>query len=183
MKNDIREHVNPILYSEEVILKRVKELAKKISEDYEGKDLIVVGVLKGSVVFTSDLIKFITIPCKLDFMAVSSYGNSTKTSGVVRILKDLDSDIEGKHLLIVEDIVDTGITLSYLLDYLKARKASSIEIVSLLNKEARRKSNISVKYIGFEVPDEFIVGYGIDYSENYRNLPFIGVLKREIYEK
>lgn len=183
MKNDIREHVNPILYSEEVILKRVKELAKKISEDYEEKDLIVVGVLKGSVVFTSDLIKFITIPCKLDFMAVSSYGNSSKTSGVVRILKDLDSDIEGKHLLIVEDIVDTGITLSYLLDYLKARKASSIEIVSLLNKEARRKSNISVKYIGFEVPDEFIVGYGIDYSENYRNLPFIGVLKREIYEK
>lgn len=183
MKNDIREHINPILYSEEVILKRVKELSKKISEDYEGKDLIVVGVLKGSVVFTSDLIKFITIPCKLDFMAVSSYGSSTKTSGVVRILKDLDSDIEGKHLLIVEDIVDTGITLSYLLNYLKARKASSIEIVSLLNKEARRRADISVKYIGFEVPDEFIVGYGIDYSENYRNLPFIGVLKREIYEK
>ena len=183
MKKDIKNDVKEVLYSEEVILSKVKELAERISEDYAGKELIVVGVLKGSVVFTSDLIKFISIPCTLDFMAVSSYGNSTETSGVVRILKDLDQDIEGKHVLIVEDIVDTGITLSYLLDYLKARKASSIEIVALLNKEARRKSSISVKYVGFEVPDEFIIGYGIDYAEHYRNLPFIGSLKEEIYQK
>lgn len=183
MKRDIRNDVKEVLYSEEVILSKVKELAERISEDYVGKELIVVGVLKGSVVFTSDLIKFISIPCTLDFMAVSSYGNSSETSGVVRILKDLDQDIEGKHVLIVEDIVDTGITLSYLLEYLKARKASSIEIVALLNKEARRKSDISVKYVGFEVPDEFIIGYGIDYAEHYRNLPFIGSLKEEIYQK
>lgn len=183
MKKDIKNDVKEVLYSEEVILGKVKELAAKISEDYAGKELIVVGVLKGSVVFTSDLIKFISIPCTLDFMAVSSYGNSSETSGVVRILKDLDQDIEGKHVLIVEDIVDTGITLSYLLEYLKARKASSIEIVALLNKEARRKSNITVKYVGFEVPDEFIIGYGIDYAEHYRNLPFIGSLKEEIYQK
>ncbi|MPQ42160.1 hypoxanthine phosphoribosyltransferase [Clostridium tarantellae] len=179
MINDVEK----VLYSEEVLIKRIKELAQEISNDYSNKDLLIVGVLKGSVVFTSDLIKYITIPCAIDFMAVSSYGNSTETSGVVRILKDLDNDIEGKDVLIVEDIVDTGVTLSYLLEYLKARKANSIEIVALLNKEARRKSDIKVKYIGFEVPDEFIVGYGIDYAENYRNLPFIGSLKREIYEK
>lgn len=179
IKNDIKE----ILFSEEVILAKVKELAEKISQDYVGKELVVVGVLKGSVVVTSDLIKYITIPCSLDFMAVSSYGNSAESSGVVRILKDLDQDIEGKHVLIVEDIVDTGITLSYLLEYLKARKASSIEIVALLNKAARRKSDVYAKYIGFEVPDEFIIGYGIDYAENYRNLPFIGILKEEIYKK
>ncbi|WP_152886564.1 hypoxanthine phosphoribosyltransferase [Clostridium tarantellae] len=183
MQKNIINDVEKVLYSEEVLIKRIKELAQEISNDYSNKDLLIVGVLKGSVVFTSDLIKYITIPCAIDFMAVSSYGNSTETSGVVRILKDLDNDIEGKDVLIVEDIVDTGVTLSYLLEYLKARKANSIEIVALLNKEARRKSDIKVKYIGFEVPDEFIVGYGIDYAENYRNLPFIGSLKREIYEK
>lgn len=182
MDCNITNDIEKILYSEDSILKRVKELAKEISKDYQGKDLLVVGILKGSVIFTSDLVKNINIPCSLDFMAVSSYGNSTKSSGVVKILKDLDQDIEGKHVLIVEDIVDTGITLTYLLEYLNARKAASIEIVSLLDKKARRKSNIKVKYIGFEVPDEFIVGYGIDYSERYRNIPFIGVLKREIYE-
>lgn len=183
MRYDIKNDVEQILYSEEQIAEKVKSLAEQISEDYYGKELIVVGVLKGSVIFASELIKHISIPCEIDFMAVSSYGNSAETSGVVRILKDLDSDIEGKHLLIVEDIVDTGITLSYLLKYLKARNANSIEIVSLLNKEARRKADLEVKYMGFEVPDEFIVGYGIDYAEKYRNLPFIGALKREIYEK
>lgn len=183
MRYDIKNDVEQILYSEEQIAEKVKSLAEQISEDYYGKELIVVGVLKGSVIFASELIKHISIPCEIDFMAVSSYGNSAETSGVVRILKDLDSDIEGKHLLIVEDIVDTGITLSYLLKYLKARNANSIEIVSLLNKEARRKADLEVKYMGFEVPDEFIVGYGIDYAEKYRNLPFIGALKREVYEK
>ena len=177
MIRDIKDDVKKVLYSEEQLAKRVKEMAEEISKDYAGKDLLVVGILKGSVLFTSDLIK------NIDFMAVSSYGNSAQTSGVVRILKDLDSDIENKHVLIVEDIVDTGTTLSYLLEYLKARKAASIEIVALLDKEARRTSNVSAKYKGFDVPDEFIVGYGIDYAEKYRNLPFIGALKEEIYNK
>ena len=179
MKDDLQE----VLFSEEVLTSKIKELAKKISNDYKGKELVVVGILKGSVVFAAELIKNIDVPCEIDFMAVSSYGNSAETSGVVRILKDLDSSIEEKHILIVEDIVDTGTTLSYLLKYLKARKAASIEIVTLLNKPARRKVELPVKYIGFEVPDAFIVGYGIDYAEKYRNLPFIGILKPEIYEK
>ncbi|MBE6062550.1 MAG: hypoxanthine phosphoribosyltransferase [Clostridium butyricum] len=179
----MKEDLQKVLFSEEVLTERIKELAKRISEDYKGKDLIVVGILKGSVIFAAELIKNITIPCEIDFMAVSSYGNSTETSGVVRILKDLDQHIEGKHILIVEDIVDTGVTLSYLLKYLKARKASGIEIVALLNKQARRRVEIDVKYIGFEVPDAFIVGYGIDYAEKYRNLPCIGILKPEIYQK
>lgn len=179
MRNDIQE----ILFSEDVLRERIKELARDISRDYEGKELVVVGILKGSVIFAAELIKNISIPCEIDFMAVSSYGNSTETSGVVRILKDLDYSIEGKDILIVEDIVDTGVTLNYLLKYLKARKANNIEIVALLNKPIRRKAELDVKYIGFEVPDGFIVGYGIDYAEKYRNLPFIGILKPEVYEK
>ncbi|MDD6769831.1 MAG: hypoxanthine phosphoribosyltransferase [Inconstantimicrobium porci] len=179
----MREDIKEILLSEEEIKSKVKELGAEISRDYEGKELVVVGVLKGSVIFAAELLKNITTDCELDFMAVSSYGNSTESSGIVRILKDLDNDIEGKHVLIVEDIVDTGITLSYLLKYLKQRHAASIEIVTLLNKPARRVADINVKYHGFEVPDEFIVGYGIDYAEKYRNLPYIGILKREVYEK
>ena len=179
MKEDIKE----VLFSSDTLSEKVRELAEKISEDYKGKDLVVVGILKGSVIFAAELIKNISIQCEIDFMAVSSYGNSTETSGVVRILKDLDSNIEGKDILIVEDIVDTGTTLKYLLGSLKARKANSIEIVSLLNKPARRKVELDVKYIGFEVPDAFIVGYGIDYAEKYRNLPFIGILKPEVYER
>ena len=179
MKQDIQE----ILFSEEVLNNRIKELANEINRDYEGKNLVVVGILKGSVLFAAELIKNIAVKCEIDFMAVSSYGSSTETSGVVRILKDLDSSIEGKDILLVEDIVDTGITLSYLLKYLQARKANSIEIVSLLNKPVRRKTDLDVKYIGFEVPDGFIVGYGIDYAEKYRNLPFRGILKPEVYEK
>lgn len=179
----MRQDIQEILFSEEDLTKRIKELASQISKDYEGKDLVVVGILKGSVMFAAELIKNISIKCEVDFMAVSSYGNSTETSGVVRILKDLDSSIEGKHILVVEDIVDTGVTLTYLLKYLEARKANSIEIVALLNKQARRKSDLNAKYIGFEVPDAFIVGYGIDYAEKYRNLPFIGILKPEVYEK
>lgn len=178
MKRDIKE----ILFSEEKISDTVKELGRRISEDYEGKNLLVVGVLKGSVIFTSDLIRNITIPCEIDFMAVSSYGNSSETSGVVRILKDLDHSIEGKDLLIVEDIVDSGVTLSYLLEYLKNRKAKSVEIVSLLTKPARRRVELEVKYSGLEVPDEFLVGYGLDFAEKYRNLPYIGILKEEVYK-
>lgn len=179
MLQDIKE----VLFSEEAINERVKELAAKISEDYKGKELLVVGVLKGSVIFAAELIKNITIPCQIDFMAVSSYGDSSETTGVVRILKDLDSEISGKHIIIVEDIVDSGVTLNYLLNYLKSRNASSVEIVSLLTKPSRRKVDIDCKYVGFETPDEFLVGYGLDYAEKYRNLPFVGILKREVYEK
>ena len=179
MLQDIRE----VLISKEAIEAKTKELAERISRDYKGKDLLVVGVLKGSVIFASELIKNITIPCEIDFMAVSSYGSSSETTGVVRILKDLDSEISGKHILIVQDIVDSGVTLSYLLNYLKTRNASSVEIASLLTKPSRRKVDIDCKYVGFETPDEFLVGYGLDYAEKYRNLPFIGILKREVYEK
>ncbi|MGM9972587.1 MAG: hypoxanthine phosphoribosyltransferase [Clostridiaceae bacterium] len=178
MRDDFKE----ILFTEEEILAKVKEMAAKISEDYKDGNLVVVGVLKGSVVFTSDLLKYITVPCVLDFMAVSSYGLSSESSGIVKIIKDLDYDIEGKDLLIVEDIVDTGTTLKYLLEYLKARKAKSVAIASLLSKPARRKTEIDIKYLGFSVPDEFIVGYGIDYAEGYRNTPYIGILKEEIYK-
>ena len=163
MKNDIKE----VLISEEEILNKVKEIGEKVSKDYAGKPLLLVGVLKGSVVFISDLMKNISIKCEVDFMAVSSYGNSTESSGVVRILKDLDS----------------GVTLDYLSKYFRERGAKSVAIATLLNKPARRKVDLKVDYIGFEVPDEFIVGYGIDYAENYRNLPFIGTLKPEVYEK
>lgn len=179
----MREDIEKILFTEEDLQKKISEIADRINIEYEGKDLLLVGVLKGSVLFAADLIKKITIPCEIDFMAVSSYGNSTETSGVVRILKDLDHGVENKHIILIEDIVDSGITLNYLFQYLKSRKALSIEIVSLLNKPARRKADIDVKYIGFDVPDEFIVGYGIDYAEKYRNLPYIGILKREVYEK
>ena len=179
MTKDIKE----ILHTEEQITNKVKEIGKAISEDYKGKDLIIVGILKGSVIFASELIKNISIPCEIDFMAVSSYGNSTETSGVVRILKDLDHGIEGKDIIIVEDIIDSGVTLDYLLKYLKARKANSIEIVTLLTKPSRRMVDLDVKYCGFEVPDEFLVGYGLDYAERYRNLPYVGILKEEVYKK
>ena len=179
----MREDVKEILFSEEQISDKVKELADRISRDYKDKNLLVVGVLKGSVLYAAELIKNITVPCEIDFMAVSSYGNSSETTGVVRILKDLDHEACGKDILIVEDIVDSGVTLDYLLNYLRARKANSVEIVSLLTKPSRRKVDIDVKYVGFESPDEFLVGYGLDYAEKYRNVPFVGVLKREVYEK
>lgn len=178
MINDIKE----VLFTEEKIQEKVAELGAQISKDYENEDLVLIGVLKGSVMFMSDLMKRISIPCCMDFMAVSSYGNSTESSGVVRILKDLDYDIEGKNVLIVEDIIDSGITLKYLLEYLKARKPSSIEIACLLNKPERRKVDIDVKYEGFKVPDYFLVGYGLDYAEKYRNLPCVGILKEEVYK-
>lgn len=177
------EDIKSVLLTEEQIISRVKEIGSIITNDYRGKDLLVVGILKGSVMFASELIKNITIPCEIDFMAVSSYGKSTETSGIVRILKDLDYGIEGKDILIVEDIIDSGITLDYLLKYLKARKANSIQIATLLTKPSRRRVDIEVKYCGFEVPDEFLVGYGLDFAEKYRNLPYVGILKEEIYKK
>jgi hypoxanthine phosphoribosyltransferase len=177
LDGDIKE----FLYTEEQISTKVREIGKKISEDYEGKDLVLVGILKGSIPFMADLIRKITIPCSMDFMAVSSYGSSTESSGVVRILKDLDFEIENRDILIVEDIIDSGTTLSYLLDYLKRRNPASINIACLLNKPSRRKADIAVKYVGYEVPDYFLVGYGLDYAEKYRNLPYIGILKEEVY--
>lgn len=175
--DDIKE----ILYTEEQLKELTKTLGGKISKDYEGKELVLVGILKGSILFMADLIRSITIPCTMDFMAVSSYGNSSESSGIVRILKDLDFVIEGKDVLIVEDIIDSGTTLAYLMDYLKRRNPRSIEITCLLNKPERRKVEIPVKYIGSDVPDFFLVGYGLDYAEKYRNLPYIGILKEEIY--
>jgi hypoxanthine phosphoribosyltransferase len=178
MNNDIKE----VLYSEDQLKDRIRQMGAKISNDYSGKELILIGILKGSVIFMSDLLKEITIPCKMDFMAVSSYGNSTQSSGVVRILKDLDFEIQGKDVLIVEDIIDSGVTLKYLMKCLFARKPNSLEIICLLNKPDRRKVDIQVKYLGFDVPDYFLVGFGMDYAEKYRNLPYVGILKDEIYK-
>lgn len=177
MFNDIKK----VLIDEESLQNKVKELGKKITEDYRDKDLLLICVLKGAVVFVSDLMKRIDLPVEVDFMAVSSYGSDTKSSGVVRILKDLNKGIEGKHVLIVEDIIDSGLTLSYLIENLKARGPESVEICTILDKPERRKTNINIKYTGFQVPDEFVVGYGLDYAEKYRNLPYIAVLKEEVY--
>lgn len=178
----MREDIEKILIDEEQISKKIKEIGNNISRDYKGKDLILIGVLKGSVMYMANLAKEIDIPCTMDFMSVSSYGNSTTSSGVVKILKDLDASIEGKDVLIVEDIIDSGITLKYLQKYLRAKNPNSVEITTLLNKPERRKADIHVKYVGFEVPDYFLVGYGLDYAEKYRNLPYIGILKEEIYK-
>ncbi|MBU3158850.1 hypoxanthine phosphoribosyltransferase [Clostridium frigoris] len=178
----MNKNIKEVLYNEDQLRDKIRQMGAKVSKDYYGKDLILIGILKGSVIFMSDLLKEITIPCKMDFMAVSSYGNSTKTSGVVRILKDLDFEIQGKDVLIVEDIIDSGVTLKYLMKCLSARKPSSLEIICLLNKPERRKVDIDVKYVGYDVPDFFIVGFGMDYAERYRNLPYIGILKDEIYK-
>lgn len=179
MKNDIEK----VLLSEEEIKEKIAEMGKKISEDYKGKDLILIGVLKGSVPFMADLMKRIDIYCNMDFMAVSSYGNSTETTGVVRILKDLDFEIENKDVLIIEDIIDSGTTLKYLKKYLKSKNPNSVEIACLLNKPERREVEIDVKYLGFDVPNYFLVGYGLDYAEKYRNLPYVGILKERVYKK
>lgn len=173
------DSIAKVLVTREELQERVDHLARRISEDYAGEELLLVGVLKGAVFFMADLARRVTVPCALDFMAVSSYGSSTDSSGVVRILKDLDSEIQGRHVLIVEDIVDSGLTLSYLLKNLRSRKPASLEICALLTKPARRRTHIECRYVGFEIPDEFVVGYGLDYAERYRNLEFIGVLTPE----
>ena len=178
---DMRQDVQEILFSEEQLKAKVAQLGRQISRDYEGKDLLLIGVLKGSVVFMADLMRQITVPAAIDFMAVSSYGSGVKTSGVVRILKDLDRSIEGKDLLIVEDILDSGMTLSYLRELLQNRGCASVRIVTLLDKPERRKVDIHPDYVGFQIPDAFVVGYGLDYAEKYRNLPFVGVLKPSVY--
>jgi len=177
----VNNNILKILISKEELQQKVKELGKMITEDYKDKDLMIVGVLKGCVIFLSDLIREIDLPLTMDFMVVSSYGSSTKSSGVVRIIKDLEKDIAGKDVLIVEDIVDTGLTLNYLVDYLKSRNANSVKICTLLEKPDRRKAQVELEYVGFRIPDEFVVGYGLDYAEVYRNLPFVCVLKPEVY--
>ena len=177
MNNDIQE----ILFTEEEIQYKVEELAAKINSDYEGKDLVVVGILKGAVVFMSDLLKKINVKVSIDFMDISSYGNETVSTGEVKIIKDLDNSVIGKDILIVEDIIDTGNTLSYLVNNLKQRGANSVKIATLLDKKVRREKVVEVDYCGFVVDDFFVVGYGIDYAEKYRNLPFIGYLKPEVY--
>jgi hypoxanthine phosphoribosyltransferase len=179
---DIEQDIEQILLEKDVIREKVKELAAKISRDYKGKDPLLVGVLRGAVVFLADLAREITIPVAFDFMAVSSYGTATKTSGVVRILKDLDEDIKDRHVLLVEDIIDSGLTLNYLLKNLRSRKPASLEICALLQKDIRQKMAFGVKYEGFLIPNEFVVGYGLDYAKKYRNLPFIGTLKPRVYK-
>jgi hypoxanthine phosphoribosyltransferase len=174
--------IDQVLIDEQTLQAKISELADRINEDYAGKDLMLVGVLKGAVMFMVDFIRHLKMPVTLDFMAISSYGASTESSGVVRILKDLDMSIEGRNILIVEDIVDSGLTLSYLADYLRKRNPASLKICALLNKPDRRSSDVQIDYQGFDIPDKFVVGYGLDYAELYRNLPFIGVLKPEKYK-
>jgi hypoxanthine phosphoribosyltransferase len=165
------------LVTQQDLERRVRELGEQISRDYDGKDLFLVGVLKGAVFFLSDLMRSIEVPCEVDFMAVASYGSSTDSSGVVRILKDLDATIEGKDVLIVEDIIDSGLTLSYLLRTLRAREPRSLEVCALLTKPERREVDLPIRYTGFEIPNKFVIGYGLDHAERYRNLPYVAVLQ------
>lgn len=175
--------VERILITSEEIGARVRELGQQITNDYAGQEILMIGVLRGAVIFMSDLARAIKRPIDIDFMAISSYGLSTNSSGTVRILKDLDEAVEGRHILIVEDIIDSGLTLNYLVENIKSRKPASVRICTLLSKPDRRKVNVTVDYNGFIIPDYFVVGYGLDFAGKYRNLPFIGVLKPDIYEK
>ncbi len=181
MANNMKDDILEVLLSEEEIAERVSELGRCITADYAGEEVFFLGVLKGCFVFMADLLRKVDLKCDMDFMAVSSYGSGTTSTGAVKITKDLNKDIEGKHLIIVEDILDSGVTLSYLKGYLANRKPASIKIVTLLDKPERRKADITADYFGFTVPDAFVVGYGLDYAEKYRNLPYIGVLKPEVY--
>ncbi|HEX8463013.1 MAG TPA: hypoxanthine phosphoribosyltransferase [Abditibacterium sp.] len=173
--------VESILLSTEQIQARVAELGAQISRDYEGKDPIFVSVLVGAFMFTSDLLREVTIPCSVDFMAISSYGKETRSSGVVRVMKDLDLSVESRHVIIIEDIIDTGLTLNYLLDNIRNRNVASVKVAALLDKPSRRLTDVGVDYIGFEVPDEFVIGYGLDFAQRYRNFPYVGVLRPEVY--
>lgn len=177
----MHEDIAEVLFTKEQIREKVEELGKIISREYKGLNPLCVCVLKGAVPFMADLIREIDIPIEMDFMDVSSYGNSTKSSGVVRIIKDLETSVEGRHVLIVEDIIDSGLTLSYLVEMLKARNAASVKIITMLDKPERRKVDLSPDYCGYTIPDAFVVGYGLDYAEKYRNLPYIGILKEEVY--
>ncbi|HWO15375.1 MAG TPA: hypoxanthine phosphoribosyltransferase [Solirubrobacterales bacterium] len=169
--------IGETLVSREDLVRRVAELGEEISRDYEDRDLIMVGVLKGAVLFLADLMRHLDVPCEIDFMAVSSYGSQTDSSGVVRILKDLDAPIEGRHVLVVEDIIDSGLTLQYLMRNLKARRPASLEVCSLLTKPERLRVDLSPRYVGFEIPDCFAIGYGLDHAQRYRNLEYVAALR------
>ncbi|MDQ3619714.1 MAG: hypoxanthine phosphoribosyltransferase [Actinomycetota bacterium] len=181
MSPEVHDDIAEVLITAEEIQDKIRELAKQVTEEYRGKDVLLVGVLKGAFVFMSDLAREIQLPIEFDFMAVSSYGSSTKSSGVVRILKDLDYEITGRHVLLVEDIIDSGLTISYLLRYLEARGPASLEICSLFWKKGEQAVPLDVRFPGFEIPSVFVVGYGLDFAERYRNLPYIGVLKPSAY--
>ena len=177
---ELEAGVGEVLIEEDALQERVAALGQELSADYSGRDLLLIGVLKGAVFFMADLMRHITVPCEVDFMAISSYGASTDSSGVVRILKDLDINIEGRHVLVVEDIIDSGLTLSYLMRNLEARGPASLEVCALLTKPDRREMEVPVRYIGFEIPDRFVIGYGLDFAERYRNLPYVAVLSDQL---
>lgn len=181
MNDNMKEDVLRVLLSEDEIREKVRELGGKITADYKNSNLMLVTVLKGAVVFLADLMRQIDVPAEIDFMVVSSYGSGVKSSGVVKIVKDLDVPLAGKDILIVKDILDSGLTLSYIKELLESRGPRSIRIATLLDKPSRRKVDLQADYIGFSVPDEFVIGYGLDYDEKYRNLPYIGILKPEVY--
>jgi hypoxanthine phosphoribosyltransferase len=178
--SELEEGVQEILIDADTLQRRIRELGEEVSGDYAGRDLLLVGVLKGAVFFMADLMRELTVPCEIDFMAISSYGAATDSSGVVRILKDLDINIAGRHVLVVEDIIDSGLTLSYLMRSLRARKPASLEVCALLTKPERREIEVEVRYVGFEIPNRFVIGYGLDFAERYRNLPYVGVLAPEL---
>lgn len=179
----VHEDIDRVLFTEEDLRARVAEMGRQITADHQGESLLVVSVLRGAAIFMADLVREIDLPLEMDYMAISSYGNGVKSSGIVRILKDLTSSVEGRHVLIAEDILDSGLTLKYLIRNLESRNPASIEVATLLRKKTKAQADIDCRYVGFECPDEFIVGYGMDYAERYRNLPYIGILKPEVYER
>jgi hypoxanthine phosphoribosyltransferase len=180
IQGELASAIEEVLIDEETLAQRIAELGAEVSADYRGRDLLLVGVLKGAIFFIADLMRSIDVPCEIDFMAISSYGSATDSSGVVRILKDLDLPIEDRNVLVVEDIVDSGLTLSYLVRALKARSPASVEVCALLTKPDRRRIEVPCKYVGFEIPPRFVIGYGLDFAERYRNLPYVGVLRDEL---
>ena len=178
--SELEKDVAEVLIDEDSLQRRIAELGDEISSDYAGRDLLLIGVLKGAVFFMADLMRRLTVPCEIDFMAISSYGGQTDSSGVVRILKDLDGNIKDRDVLVVEDIIDSGLTLSYLMRNLRSREPASLEICSLMTKPSRREIDVPVRYVGFEIPNRFVIGYGLDFAERYRNLPYVGVLNAEL---
>jgi len=174
--------LSAVLFDEMAIRTRIKELGFQLSRDYADKHPILIGILKGSVVFLSDLMRYMTIPLEIDFLCITSYGQSSVSSGVVKIKKDIDTDITGRDVIVVEDIIDSGLSLQYISEYLRNRKAASVRTCVLLNKKCARKCEIPIDYVGFDIEDEFVVGYGLDFADRYRNLPYIGILKKEVYE-
>ena len=179
-QTEVEAGVGEVLIEADRLQERIRELGRELSADYAGRELLLVGVLKGAVFFMADLMRSLTVPCEIDFMAISSYGAATDSSGVVRILKDLDINIEGRHVLVVEDIVDSGLTLSYLMRNLESREPATLEVCALMTKPERREVEVPIRYVGFEIPNKFVIGYGLDFAERYRNLPYVGVLHPDL---